>query len=112
MGYFIENPPSITKINTVIKIRESKYKDLFLSIYYGRASRHYIIRNDSRYTVEQIKNIIDNRLDEDDIMIIEYTERNYLFIYVGTTSYQVTGQSFNPNSSLEPVNKINYEIVQ
>jgi hypothetical protein len=100
MSYFIENPPSITKINTEITIRESKFKDLFLSIYCGRVSRHYIIHSDSRCTVEQMKNIIDNRLDTDNIMIVEDTERNYLFIYVGTKLYQVTGRKFNPNSSL------------
>lgn len=56
MGYFIDNPPTISEIVAEIKTRDVKYKDLYLTVKTGiRKITKYIIHNDERFTVECIK---------------------------------------------------------
>jgi hypothetical protein len=112
MGKFIENPPQISKINTLIKARHSNcreqlkfYYDLFLTVYFGiRKRSDYIIHNDENYNVEQIKSLIDNRLDSDDVMISE-SDRNYLYLTVGESGVlRITGRRYYPHSIYDPAN--------
>ncbi|MDK2050571.1 hypothetical protein [Aliarcobacter butzleri] len=113
MGNFIENPLQISKIDTIIKTRYSNmgnfYDDLFLTVYFGfRKKRDYIIHSDLNYTVNQIKNIIDNRLDSDDVMISE-SDRKYLYLRVGGNGvHRITGRRYYPDSILDPANNQRY----
>lgn len=116
MGNFIENPPQISKIDTVIKTRYSMWgkelkpcNDLFLTVYFGfRKKRDYIIHSDLNHTVEQIKSLIDNKLDSDDVMISE-SDRNYLYLMVGESGIlRITGRRYYPNSTLDPANNLLY----
>ena len=94
MAYFIDNPPEVGEVIANVVIRDGKYEDLYLTIKHGaRKKAEYVIHSDSRFTVQDVKKAIDSRNSYDDIMINEYSERNYLFITIGeNNSMQVTGK--------------------
>ncbi|MEW6552522.1 MAG: hypothetical protein AB1389_10385 [Campylobacterota bacterium] len=93
MGYFIDNPPEIMEIKTEICTRDGNYKDLSLTVKTGvRQTTHYIIHSDSRFKVEDIEKTIKNKQVSEDLWIMEYSERGYLFITVGDNIMQVTGR--------------------
>lgn len=116
MGYFIENPPQISKIDTVIKTRDPLYwgniiyKDLFVTVHFGiRGKRHYVMHSDVNYTVEYIKDIIDSRLDSDNVLIAEHGGRELLYLGIGTKPlYIVSGRPYFPNFIHDRVNTIKY----
>lgn len=94
MADFIENPIDIKSINTEIKIRDNKYKDLYLTINASDGNcTKYMIHSDSRFNVEEIQKKIKDKPENKDLKISEYKERSYLFIDTGDgKSIQVTGR--------------------
>jgi len=92
MAKFIENPLDITSVDTKIETLVGKSKDLYLTINISDGtSTKYKIHSDARYSVEYIEKKIKNRKEDSDIIITEYSIRNYLFIEIDNEIMQVTG---------------------
>lgn len=94
MAKFNTMNSNISEIKTEIKIRDEKYKDLYLTLTLENGKNiNYIMHNDTRATVEEIKQYIDSKPVNNNLKIIEYKERNYLFLdnKMGRT-IQVTGK--------------------
>ncbi len=94
MAKFNTMNSNISEIKTEIKIRDEKYKDLYLTLTLENGKNiNYIMHNDTRATVEEIKQYIDSKPVNNNLKISEFKERDYLFLdnKMGKT-IQVTGK--------------------
>ncbi len=81
MAKFNTMNSNISEIKTEIKIRDEKYKDLYLTLTLENGKNiNYIMHNDTRATVEEIKYYIDSKPVHNNLKIREYKERDYLFL--------------------------------